>query len=59
MGDKIVSGVNSRGIPKKSAMGDKNEHKIKSWYFDTKQDDDIIISFTFGYNMKLLNSIIN
>ena len=28
MGDKIVSGVNSRGIPKKSAMGDKNEHKI-------------------------------
>ena len=37
---------------------DKNEHKIKSWYFDTKQDDDIIISANFNIFLEeILNRI--
>lgn len=27
---------------------DKNEHKIKPWYFEAKKDDDIIISANFN-----------
>lgn len=27
---------------------DKNEHKIKPWYFDLKKDDDVIVSANFN-----------
>lgn len=35
---------------------DKNEHKIKSWYFDVKKDDDVLVSANFNV---FLNEICN